>query len=166
MSSEIDLTSIQVDSHQSPSTVFNHTSPSPSVPSWMNLMPDFTVGERIAQEKEFDKSLVIAKTPKTPKAPKESKPKLTSDETIDRRRLILILQFYVLEFPEKLKPYKGTNFEKFKDDELQNLKNEFDFIIGANNVYTVYIYSRCKNIGNVVHILYSIKSEWIIKCCD
>jgi hypothetical protein len=45
--------------------------------------------------------------------------------------IILILQFYVLEFPEKLKAYKGTNFEKYKDDELQNLKNEFDFIIGA-----------------------------------
>ena len=123
MSSEIDLTSIQVD-NQSSSPVLNYPTNVPSIshmPDWMNVKP--VLGERI---EPINKSLTLATKP--PKLPKQ---KLTSDETIDRRRLILILQFYVLEFPEKLKPYKGTNFEKFKDDELQNLKNEFDFIIGA-----------------------------------
>lgn len=50
---------------------------------------------------------------------------------IDKRRLILILQFYLIEFPEKLATYKGIKFETLDVEELQTLKNEFDFIIGA-----------------------------------
>ena len=96
-----------------------------------NLMPDFTVGDKLAPAANNILSIPIKK-PKLPKTQKKETPKTPNTEiTIDRRRMILILQFYVLEFPEKLKAYKGTNFEKYKDEELQNLKNEFDFIIGA-----------------------------------
>ena len=57
------------------------------------------------------------------------KPK--EDDKIDRRRQILILQLYINEFPEKLKAFKSTNFEKMSDDELKATKSEFDFIISS-----------------------------------
>jgi hypothetical protein len=76
---------------------------------------------------------LVPQTKKKKKKKKKNKikEKKSDDESIDRRRLILILQFYVVEFPEKLKSFKNTKFEKLSEDELINLKNEFDFIIGA-----------------------------------
>ena len=54
------------------------------------------------------------------------------DKTIDRRRMILILQFYLLEFGnDKLHTFVGIDLDSKSDEELTNLKNEFDFIIGA-----------------------------------
>ena len=51
----------------------------------------------------------------------------------ERRKKILILQFYMNEFPEKLKNYKKTNFEEMTDKELLQLREEFSFVIGAKS---------------------------------
>ena len=53
--------------------------------------------------------------------------------SIERRRQILLLQFYILEFPHKLKHFADMNFEHKSDVELKLLKDEFDFIIGAKS---------------------------------
>ncbi len=38
--------------------------------------------------------------------------KPSEDDVINKRRLILLLQFYLLEFPDKLKTFKKINLEK------------------------------------------------------
>jgi hypothetical protein len=55
----------------------------------------------------------------------------TNDDSIERRRLILMLEFYVLEFPDKLSAFKKTDFNNLDEKQLKELKSEFDFIIGA-----------------------------------
>jgi len=56
---------------------------------------------------------------------------INEEDSIERRRLILMLEFYVIEFPDKLSSFKKTDFSKLDDKKLKELKSEFDFIIGA-----------------------------------
>jgi hypothetical protein len=57
--------------------------------------------------------------------------------TIDRRRKILILQFYINEFPRKLAMYVEHDLEQMTNEELGKLRNEFDFIIGCKNTVNI-----------------------------
>ena len=59
--------------------------------------------------------------------------------TIERRRKILILQFYLNEFVHKLTVYKDMNFEGLSGEELDKIKNEFDFIIGTKNTVNISV---------------------------
>ncbi len=52
------------------------------------------------------------------------------EDIINKRRLILLLQFYLNEFPDKLKTFKKINLEKKDIEELKDLQKEFDFVIG------------------------------------
>ena len=61
----------------------------------------------------------------------EEEPKNEELFTIERRRKILILQFYLNEFAHKLTVYKDMNLEGLSGEELVKIKNEFDFIIGT-----------------------------------
>ena len=45
---------------------------------------------------------------------------------IDHRRKILIIQYYLNEFPDKLKGYKNINLESLTDDELDDLKPQYN----------------------------------------
>ena len=47
---------------------------------------------------------------------------------IDHRRKILIIQYYLNEFPDKLKGYKNINLESLSDEELDDLRKEMDFV--------------------------------------
>lgn len=58
---------------------------------------------------------------------------ITHFNPIERRRNILLLQMYENEFAEKLKAFRGTNYEKLSDNELISLKNEYDYVIGAKS---------------------------------
>ena len=52
---------------------------------------------------------------------------------IDRQRLLLILQFYILEFPSQLKGFKGINYEKKTIEELQDIRSQMDSTISSKN---------------------------------
>jgi len=118
---EIDLTSLMVDKKEE--SIQKPIQMEPIVNN-NNLLPSNihnSVNDIINKQ--------IVQLNKSPKIKKEKENK--TEASIDRRRIILILQFYINEFPEKLNSYKGTNFEKLSNEKLNSLKNEFDFIIGA-----------------------------------
>lgn len=72
---------------------------------------------------------LMNQTPKKEKK-KDTPEKPSEEDIINKRRLILLLNFYLLEFPEKLKTFKKINLEKKTLDELKDLQKEFDFCIG------------------------------------
>ena len=53
--------------------------------------------------------------------------------SIELRKKRLLMSFYLIEFPKKLSIYKKINLEDLSSDELDKLKEEWDFIIGAKN---------------------------------
>lgn len=57
----------------------------------------------------------------------------TEEELIDKRRVILLLQFYLVEFPDELKSFKKVNMEKKTHAELLDIKTEMDFVLGNNS---------------------------------
>lgn len=71
---------------------------------------------------------------------------------IDRRRKILLLQFYLNEFPKKLKGYRRQNLEELSNDELDKLKDEFDFVIGCNTTTNTTVTAFKKSIEVLEHI--------------
>ena len=52
---------------------------------------------------------------------------------VDHRRKILVIQFYLNEFPDKLKAYKSFNLETLSDEELDSLRKEMDFVISQKS---------------------------------
>lgn len=67
------------------------------------------------------------------KMAKNSKEIVGEEELLNKRRLILMLQFYLIEFPNELKSFKKVNFEKKTFDELQDIQKEMDFVLGNNS---------------------------------
>ncbi len=61
------------------------------------------------------------------------KPMPTEEELIEKRRMILLIQFYLIEFPVKLKTFKKINLEKKSYDELVDIKKELDFTVGQGS---------------------------------
>ena len=72
--------------------------------------------------------------------------------TIERRRKILILQFYLNEFAHKLTVYKDIDFEGLSGEELDKIKNEFDFIIGTKNTVNISVKAFQQSIYTLEHI--------------
>ena len=58
---------------------------------------------------------------------------------IERRRKILVLQFYLNEFPKKLKVYQELQLETLSNDELDKIRQEFDFVIGCKNTVNISV---------------------------
>lgn len=86
--------------------------------------------EEVKEQKEQAKLIKeIEKAAKKPTKKNQQKEVLSEDEAINKRRIILTIEFYINEFPEKLKGFKKINFEKKTIDELNELKKELDFII-------------------------------------
>lgn len=59
--------------------------------------------------------------------------KESQDAQIDKRRIILILQFYLLEFPDKLEAYKNIKFDKKSIEELSEIRAQMDGIISSKS---------------------------------
>ena len=57
----------------------------------------------------------------------------SEEEVINKRKIILLLQFYMIEFPDELKSYKKVNMHKKSYDELTDIKKEMDFTLGNNS---------------------------------
>lgn len=53
------------------------------------------------------------------------------DNFVNKSRLELILQLYVLEFPDTLTKYKDVNFSRKTIEELREIKDRMDAIIGS-----------------------------------
>lgn len=85
--------------------------------------------KQVTDDEKFDKIEKLMAEPKKEKK-KDIPQKPSDDEVINKRRLILLFQFYLLEFPEKLKAFKKINLEKKTLDELKDLQKEMDFCIG------------------------------------
>ena len=75
-----------------------------------------------------------------------------SIDPIERRRRILILQFYLNEFPDTLVVYKDLNFENMSDQGLLDIRQEFDFIIGCKNSVGITITAFKKSIETLEHV--------------
>lgn len=89
------------------------------------------VKEREKQEKiqaKYDAQLE-KQIKKKPRAGKATPQELSEEEATTRRKMITLLSFYVLEFPEKLKMYKKINLEKKTIDELKNLHREMNITL-------------------------------------
>src|SRR5688572_12976362 len=68
---------------------------------------DFDFGAKM-----MDKAVIKAAKTSKLKHPK-SKPKNEKDgDDKEKQRMVLILQFYLLEFPDKLSTFKGISFHK------------------------------------------------------
>lgn len=85
----------------------------------------------------FDEE-TIAKAAKTSKALKESKeiteiPNTIVDKNFDRNKTINILKLYVKEFPDKLKEYKNHKYDKMSDNELLELKEQFQYDVSSSS---------------------------------
>ncbi len=65
------------------------------------------------------------------KKPKKELP--TDEEIINKRRLILMIEFYKNEFGDKLKSFKKINLEKKTHDELVDIRKEIDFTISQSS---------------------------------
>lgn len=64
---------------------------------------------------------------------KPMKEMLSEDDIIAKRKIILLLQFYMIEFPVELKSFKKINMDKKNNDELLEIKREMDFTLGNNS---------------------------------
>lgn len=64
-------------------------------------------------------------------APPDPEPEPEPKYGQDRRRQILLLQMYLNEFPAKLSAYKKTDLESLTMKELEQLLQEFQYILGA-----------------------------------
>ena len=72
--------------------------------------------------------------------------------SIERRRKILILQFYLNEFPNKLGVYREADFESLSNEELDKIRSEFDFIIGAKNTVNISVKAFQQSIYTLEHV--------------
>lgn len=89
--------------------------------------PSKKIREKDVREvKEPEKAIVK-------KMSKNSKAIVSEEDIIKKRRMILMLHFYILEFPEELKSFKKTNFDKKTYEELIEVQKEMDFILGNNS---------------------------------
>lgn len=91
--------------------------------------PKEKVKEKVVKKdvKPVEKQLVKRAKSKTMKEmPSE-------EEVMNKRKIILLLEFYKIEFPDELKAYKKLNLHKKSFDELSDLKSEMDFILGNNS---------------------------------
>lgn len=81
------------------------------------------------EEKTALKPAIKEKVMKAVKPSKSQPEKLSDEDIINKRRQILMIQFYINEFPDKLQQFKKMKFEKKTIEELNDLKKEIDFII-------------------------------------
>lgn len=82
-----------------------------------------------AQRAKAENIEKLIEKPKKEIKKKEKPQQPSEDDVINKRRLILLLNFYLLEFPDKLKAFKKINLEKKDVDELKDLQKEMDFCI-------------------------------------
>jgi len=68
-----------------------------------------------------------------PQEPKKDVDNYESNFGQDRRRQILLLKMYINEFPTQLSAYKDIDLESLRNDDLSNLKDEIDFLLGCKN---------------------------------
>jgi hypothetical protein len=64
---------------------------------------------------------------------KQPKEKEKENDAVDKRRLVLILELYLVEFPKQLEPFKGTKFNSKSIEELMDIMNQMDGIISSKS---------------------------------
>lgn len=120
------------------------------------------IKEEIKEDKEFEKQLT-----KPPKKDKKEKP--TEDEIIQKRKMILLMQFYFVEFPERLKVFKKINLEKKSYDELLDIKKEMDFCLSNKSNVQQGVAMMSTGIQTLEYLTLNytpIKCEGMSKICD
>ena len=71
---------------------------------------------------------------------------------VDHRRKILVIQFYLNEFPDKLKAYKSFNLETLSDEELDSLRKEMDFVISQKSSVSMGVQAFVQGINTIEHL--------------
>ena len=64
----------------------------------------------------------------------------------DRKRLLLLIEFHINEFPVKLANYKKVKLEKQSNKELQKLLEEMQFTLGATSNVRAGVQAMCFSI--------------------
>lgn len=84
---------------------------------------------RLGSERKIDQEVNVTKKQQV----NDTKKQQTDDEKINKTRQILLIKMMINDFGEKLKQYKGVNFEKKTIDELISLKREMSFIVSSRS---------------------------------
>lgn len=97
--------------------------------------PDNNEAEPKEEKMDVDKMIQKAKKMKKAMAKENDKieDKQKEKQTMDKQRLIAILQLYLIEFKERLAQFKKTNFQKMSLVELQDIRKQFDGIISSKS---------------------------------
>lgn len=106
---------------------------------------------------------------KPSKIKQTKKDKSTEDEIIQKRKMILLMQFYLVEFSERLKTFKKINLEKKTYDELLDIKKEMDFVLSnKSNVQqgTAMISTVIQTLEYLTLSYTPVKCEGLSKICD
>jgi|ERR1700761_3048714 len=72
---------------------------------------------------------VLNNKAKKPKDKKSKSPETKNDEINEKKKLSLILKFYLLEFPDKLEMFKNTKFNNMSSEELIEIRNQMDDVL-------------------------------------
>ncbi len=64
---------------------------------------------------------------------KKMKQKDSEEQSMDKQRLIAILQIYIIDFKDRLSQFRKTNFQKMSYEELTDLRKQFDGIISSKS---------------------------------
>lgn len=119
-----------------------------------NKLPDEKMDEKLKEK--------ISKKSKT-------KQKLSEEDIINKRRLILLIEFYLLEFGDKLKAFKKINVEKKTYEELEDIKKEMDFTLSnRSNIRqgTQLVVTSIQTLEFLCVNFTPIKCEGLSKICD
>lgn len=70
----------------------------------------------------------------------------------DHRRKVLTIQFYLNEFPDKLKQYGKMDLENLSDDELDELRKEMDFVISTRSNVNMGVAAFVQGVSTLEYI--------------
>lgn len=100
-------------------------------PTNMDLIPKQQFNAKPDKPTHIKKSLKSGATKAT--KPSKNIPDAIKLSENDRAKKIKLLELYVIEFPEELSKYKNHNFKKCTDQQLVELKDDFDKCVCSKN---------------------------------
>lgn len=71
---------------------------------------------------------------------------------INHRRKVLTIQFYLNEFPDKLKQYGKMDLDNLSGDQLDELRKEMDFVISTRSNVNMGVGAFVQGINTLEHI--------------
>lgn len=96
-----------------------------------SIMAQDCPDDNIAWDEPEPKLEAIRPAEPAPAPAPEPEPDASEKFGQERRRMILFIQMYLNEIPHKLTKYKNINLEKLSNKELEKLREEIEYVVGA-----------------------------------